>query len=213
MAGITIELRAIPHRNAAITPQMAGITARSLGTSRRITGTAARISRSPARMADITTSAPAHPPRTLTMSLGTLIRAAALVLAAPCLLRAQNSSAPTVPRIDPSIRAVVSGGYWKTDKATGTFRIVETVEGYEELRYRVYVQWLENVGGETRVRLSREIGPLVPEQFSLKDPQLALQDGKWQVIVRAANAPMKQADHSLSFTLGPPGEITPVAAH
>jgi hypothetical protein len=137
------------------------------------------------------------------MSLRSLIRMMAVACALPLTLRAQSP----VPRIDPSVQSVVSGGRWTSGKATGSLRVIEIAEGWENIRYRVFVQWLEDTEDGARVKTSRELGPVVPDQFSLAHPQLVYQAGKWRVDLKAASRPMEQAERPLSFVVGAPGQV------
>jgi hypothetical protein len=114
-------------------------------------------------------------------------------------------------RVDPSVNRVVSGGQWKTRTTGGSYRVVEVTQGWETVRYRVFVQWLEEgedpEGPGDRLKAWRELGALVPHQFSLVDPELSWRDGRWQVTVKAATAPMEQPSQRLTFVLGAPGEV------
>jgi hypothetical protein len=146
---------------------------------------------------------------------------AALVAATPGFAMAQTPAGRPVAvldpseraalRVDPSVNRIVSGGQWKTRTAGGSYRVVEVSQGWETVRYRVFVQWLEEGedpdGPGDRLRAWRELGALVPHQFSLVDPELSWQDGRWRVTVKAAGTPMEQPGQTLTFVLGAPGEV------
>ena len=138
------------------------------------------------------------------MSLRSQIRTIAVVCALPLTLRAQSPA----PRIDPSVQSVVSGGRWTAGKATGSLRVIEIAEGWENVRYRVFVQWLEDTEDGARIRTSRDLGPLVPNQFSLTNPQLVYKAGSWRVDLKAASRPMERPERPLSFVVGAPGQVT-----
>jgi hypothetical protein len=134
--------------------------------------------------------------------------AALLVASAiPRASQAQRAALSVTPRLDPSIVTVVSGGRWTLRQVGGSYRVIGVKEGWEHIRYRLFVQWLEESDGGERVRISREVGPLVPDRYSLTDPTLKFAEGRWRLGVRAASAPMEQPSDSLTFILGTPGEI------
>jgi hypothetical protein len=128
--------------------------------------------------------------------------------------RAMDPSERAAARIDASVNRVVSGGQWKTRTSGGSYRLVEVAQGWENVRYRVFVQWLEEGedpdGPGDRLKAWRELGALVPGQFSLVDPALSWQDGRWQVTVKGASTPMEQPSQTLTFILGAPGEVRAV---
>lgn len=138
------------------------------------------------------------------MLLRSLIYAVILAAVMPIDLSAQSK----LPRIDPIVQTVVSGGRWKSGNGAGSFRVVEIAEGFERVRYRVFIQWLEDTEDGVRIKLSRELGPLVPDQYSLTKPQLVYRGGKWHVDLQAATRPMEQADRALSFVVDAPGQVT-----
>jgi hypothetical protein len=155
-----------------------------------------------------------------------VVAIAALVAAAPGSAMAQTPAGRPVPvrdpseraalRVDPSVNRVVSGGQWKTRAAGGSYRVIEVSQGWETVRYRVFVQWLEEgedpEGPGDRLKAWRELGALVPHQFSLVDPQLFSEGGRWRVTVKAASGPMEQPSQTLTFVLGRPGEVRSIPA-
>ena len=92
-------------------------------------------------------------------------------------------------------------------QASGSYRVIEVKEGWEHVRYRLFVQWLEESEDAERVRVSREVGTLVPDRYSLTEPTLTFVEGRWRVGVNAASSPMETPSEALTFILGAPGEI------
>ena len=62
-----------------------------------------------------------------------------LLIAATLFVALAASAQPTV---SPSIRAVVSGGYWKQSDRVGTYRAIVTCEGWEQVSCQLFVQWV-----------------------------------------------------------------------
>jgi hypothetical protein len=131
---------------------------------------------------------------------------AAFACLVPGLAAAQTDADRAVRDLDIPIATVVSGGSWKTSTTEGTFRLIETSEGWETIRRRVFVQWLEVSQERRRVTVRRtiELQPR-PEVFSMSDPRLVLRNGVWYATVRTASRPLAQPDQEAAFELGGPG--------
>ena len=135
-----------------------------------------------------------------------------------CLLVLFLGAAPLAAQAAPSagslalatnITAVVSGGAWRTGAARGTLRVVELSEGWEAVRHRIVVQWLEEdpARHEVRVRRAVALDSVAPEWFSLASPTLGMRNGRTILSVVAAAAPLERPTVRLSFVVGAPGEI------
>ena len=123
---------------------------------------------------------------------------------------AQDAAADRALQLDPSIAEVVTGGAWgDAAGAHGRYRVVVVAEGWEEVRYRVFLQWLEldSDRRDVRVRVSQDLAILAPNWWSLTSPSLSLHDGKWILSLQAAEMPMQAPDTELRFQLGPPGQV------
>jgi len=138
-----------------------------------------------------------------TPALATMV---GLACAVPGFAAAQTDAHRVVQTLPIPIEEVVSGGSWKTRTAEGTFRLVQTGEGWETVRHRVFVQWLEESQEHRRVTVRRTIELEPPPQvFSVADPQLVSRNGVWYAIVRTASRPLAQFDQEIAFELGAPG--------
>jgi hypothetical protein len=110
-----------------------------------------------------------------------------------------------------AVQNVVSGGWWESDSARGRYRIIEVVEGSEEVRRRVIVQWLtprRSDRGDTvvaAVDLNEKASV-----YGLAGPQIAESGKEWRVTVRSASGPLQQYTDSVRFTLGRPGVATQI---
>jgi hypothetical protein len=122
---------------------------------------------------------------------------------------AQDAAVVSVPRLDPSVTTVVTGGVWAAGNARGVFRLVELAEGWEEIRYRVIVEWLEEdqERHELVIRAVGDLSALAPDQYSLTAPKLSRRRQRWYVTVRAAAGPMWAADRTVIFELAAPGAL------
>ena len=144
------------------------------------------------------------------MRLTNLLVAAAAVALSSTLGAQQATAPPDAPTVDPSVTTVISGGQWiASDSTSGAFRVIVRSEGWEEVRHRVFVEWLEDDAAQRtmRVRATRELGPLAERAWSLEAPQLTHRAGRWYVTVRAAMRPLAQTTRRFAFVIGAPGEI------
>jgi hypothetical protein len=120
----------------------------------------------------------------------------------------QNVGHSQDPSVDPSVEAIVSGGHWRAGDASGSFRLIKVTEGWDELRHRVYLQWLElpTERGATLIRASVELTPLA-EVFSLGAPTLSTRQGHWYVRLGAAARPLTPMLERVTFEIGGPGVV------
>jgi hypothetical protein len=121
----------------------------------------------------------------------------------------QAQSRDTPPALDSRIYEVATGGYWKTGSRAGTFRVVVIAEGFEEIRYRAFLQWLSEPTQTETARLvtTKSISDLADRCFSVLSPTIALEGGKWRLTMKGANVPLKQPNQVLRFELGEPGIV------
>jgi hypothetical protein len=135
--------------------------------------------------------------------------ALAIAVLSTCLAvraaRAQDSSAAA---IHPSIETVVSGGVWAAGAAHGRYRVVVIMEGWETIRRRAVLQWVQETESPDSVETVRAFQDLTDtaNAFSLGDPVLTRRTGRWYVSLRAADKPMAQYSRRVTFKLGPPGK-------
>ena len=114
--------------------------------------------------------------------------------------------------LDERIRRVTSGGSWRSESLAGGFRIIEAMEGWEEVRHRVIVEWVSVPEDREDSVISRyvDLATVAGRWFSLYEPEVTSRDGKTYLTVQAMNAPMGPEKGTLTFELGAPGEIKPV---
>lgn len=141
------------------------------------------------------------------------MRSLTFVLAA-ALLRAGSASAQTdsirPPALPPEVSGVVTGGTWEDHGARGIIRVVIVSEGWEEVRQRAFVQWLEEHPDrhELTVRATRELNGLLVGTWSLSAPTLVSRRHDWVITLQAALAPMAQPSRTVTFRLDGPGRVT-----
>lgn len=123
-----------------------------------------------------------------------------------------QSPRATVPLIDPGVYELMTGGYWKNERQSGTIRVVVLMEGWEAIRHRMFVQWIEerSEAHEARLVATREVADVVSNCYSLVSPSLSLKGGRWILVAKASSAPMKRTSQNISIVLGAPGELTPL---
>jgi hypothetical protein len=71
-----------------------------------------------------------------------LLQSTTLQAGKPNPVGSESASPQAVIEIDPSIRQVSTGGYWREVEESGVYRAVVTAKGNDHLTYFVYVQWL-----------------------------------------------------------------------
>src|SRR5690349_19266139 len=88
----------------------------------------------------------------------------------------EAQSSDTVPQLDPRVYEVATGGQWNAGGQTGSFRVVVLQEGFEEIKYSAFLQWLDEA---TRTRpakvvATQNLGTLAGRCFSLVSPVIGL---------------------------------------
>jgi hypothetical protein len=113
-----------------------------------------------------------------------------------------------MPSLDVGVASVHSGGRWESPGRSGYFRVVEIEEGWEEVRHRVFVQWIEeSPEHRTRsIRAVQEIGTRLGA-WSVSGPQLVRRGAVWYAAVRVADAPIAQPSRTVMVRIGRPGEL------
>ena len=139
--------------------------------------------------------------------LGSII---ALCVAASCTRASEAARhAPDVPDVPLSVEDVASGGRWQSGTSQGSYRVIGFAEGFEEVRHRVVVQWLQDA---TRDRSDSLVNTVDLNErgnvYGLASPAIVQQGSSWIVKVRSARMPMTQYDDSLTFTVGTPGIVS-----
>lgn len=114
-----------------------------------------------------------------------------------------------LPSIDPTIESVITRGQWTAGEATGAFRIIVLAEGWESIRRRVIVQWLEEDQDEQAnvIRAALDLGTILPTAYSISDPIVTRQGTVWQLTVRTSDRPLAQLTGRAVFVLGAPGTV------
>jgi hypothetical protein len=128
---------------------------------------------------------------------------------------AQTPSAPVqVPVVDAAVETVVSGGTWSAGETHGRYRILVVMEGWEEVRHRAYVQWVQESESPHTAEIVRASLDLtsVAKMFGLAEPTVVARAGRWYVIVRGADRRMAEYSRRLTFELGPPGRVRRITA-
>ena len=127
-------------------------------------------------------------------------------MAIPAAAAAQEDS---LPPLAPSIETVLTHGHWTAAGASGAYRVIVLTEGWESVRRRVIVQWLEEDqdAQETVVRATVDLGTILTDAYSVSAPVITKRGTAWQLTVRTSDRPLAQATTPVVFTLGPPGII------
>lgn len=131
---------------------------------------------------------------------------AALLVTFPVLAPAQEDSLPT---LDTRIETVVTRGHWTSGEASGAYRVIVLTEGWESIRRRVIVQWLEEDqdAQETVVRAVVDLGTILTDAYSVSAPVITKEGAAWRLTVRTSQRPYAQMTRPVVFTLGAPGTV------
>jgi hypothetical protein len=87
----------------------------------------------------------------------------------PVTLGAQDPN-----RLDPSVSAVLTGGYWTSAKAAGRFRVIVTSEGWEHVGSEVTIQWLQEDSTSRGLIIARStrVDQITAGIFSIGQPTM-----------------------------------------
>ena len=143
-----------------------------------------------------------------------LLLAAVASLTVPLPARAQEASVPArAPVVDAAVESAVRGGTWSTGSARGRYRILVVMEGWEEVRHRAFLQWVQESASPNSPETIRASVDLteIADMFSVGEPILVARGGRWYAAVRGTDRPMAQYSRRLTFALGPPSEVRLVA--
>ena len=130
-------------------------------------------------------------------------------------LRSQTATSVAAPAVAVGldVTSVQSGGRWEARGRSGYLRVIESAEGWEEVRHHVFVQWIEEPAERRQptIRATLEVGSVLADAWSLTAPQLVQRGESWFVQVHVADAPMAQPRRTATVRIGPPGTLTVVA--
>jgi hypothetical protein len=128
---------------------------------------------------------------------------------------AQSAGTADSLHLGAEVTTVVSGGDWKVRERHGTIRVIELSEGWEEIRYRIVVQWLEMDSERHSIRVVRSVSlnNVAPDWYSLASPSLITRNDHLMLAVKGAREPMQNVESRLMFLIGPPGELRRVPSH
>lgn len=138
------------------------------------------------------------------------------VLAGPARAGAQaeGAAADSVPAVPLEVEAVVSGGRWAAGSASGGYRLLVITEGWEAIRRRAVLEWIQQAEApddsdtiRARVDLTQAAG-----MYSLTQPQIVSRGAKWYVTACAADRPYQQATVPVTLEIGAPGRVRRVPA-
>jgi hypothetical protein len=122
-------------------------------------------------------------------SLSRLLLAVGFVLCAPAVSVAQKSIGFDASKLDPALTSVVTGGYWESGGKRGSIRLLVFNTGWERVRSRLVVQWIEEQPAKERIVIhaSRDVEAIPGEMWALAAPRIELQNRRWYVIVTGAS--------------------------
>lgn len=146
------------------------------------------------------------PTSVMTQLLRTVL---AMLLVVGIALPARAQEVDPLPSIDPTIETIITRGRWTAGEASGSFRVIVLAEGWESIRRRVVVQWLEEDQDEqaTVVRAALDLGTILTSAYSVSDPVVTRQGTAWQLAVRTSTQPLAQPTGRAVFVLGAPGTV------
>jgi hypothetical protein len=128
-------------------------------------------------------------------------------------LVAQRAASDSLPRVPLSVESIETGGRWQMGKSTGYYRAVGFSTGWEEIRHRVFLEWVREP--DTRsldsVIARVELTPLA-DAFGLVNPHLSKRGQTWRLTVKASAAPLADYNRTVVFEIGPPGKVHPLHA-
>ncbi len=111
---------------------------------------------------------------------------------------------------DPSIAQVRTGGFWKTDQAYGTYRVVVRDLGTEHVQSQIFVQWLLYGGSTTGIAVERTIAlnPLCERTLGVAREVVLSKEGDNAVTVLLAFEHSHVGTvNNVKLRLGAPGEV------
>lgn len=140
-----------------------------------------------------------------------------LITAPSSIVVAQAPS--TAAAVDPSVEQVVSGGRWQSHGTSGSYRVVVTRLGWEELRRVAVLEWIAEAplaGSNVRratIRLNERA-----DSYSLASPVIIRRGTSWILRLSAASRPLAPYDRRVEFLLGGPDSVklarpVPTARH
>ena len=111
----------------------------------------------------------------------------------------------TVP---PDVVSIVSGGRWKSDTASGTFRVIVQTGGFEHILSRAQIDWIADP-------TARDNGPSVVASrvaetgsWRLDNPRIFQRAGRWHVEFQALETHFTPALRGRCVVdLGGPGDL------
>lgn len=113
----------------------------------------------------------------------------------------------SVRHLETEVESVISGGTWKFGSAEGTFRLI-VVAANPDHGSRTFVQWMESrTPARIDVRRTVELND-VARVYSLSNPRLSQERGRWLVIVTARTNNPSAPARTLTFELGAPGRAS-----
>jgi hypothetical protein len=121
---------------------------------------------------------------------------------------AQAPDSVDAPAVDLGVESIVSGGVWKTSSAAGRFRAIGVSQGWEEVRHRVILEWIQdpdtNASDSIRARLdlNQALG-----LYGLVEPKLTRRGTLWYLSLRVARRPVSPYSETVVVELGPPGKV------
>src|SRR5262245_38153037 len=105
----------------------------------------------------------------------------------PALLLVLLGSAPGAAEqtmtIAPEVETVVTGGQWKSDKLSGTYRVIVLTGGFEHIVSQVQIDWITAADG--RDNPPRVLSSKIAEtaSWSLFRPRIVKSGGVWRVLL------------------------------
>jgi hypothetical protein len=110
--------------------------------------------------------------------------------------------------LPPEVVYVSSGGWWKTDKLQGTYRVIVRTGGFEHIVSQAQVDWV--TGPTSSEDSSRVVASKIAETGSwrLDNPRFVRRSGKWYVEFQAAESHVVPTPRGTWIVeLGNPGEM------
>ncbi|MFN2567684.1 MAG: hypothetical protein ABR499_22040 [Gemmatimonadaceae bacterium] len=158
------------------------------------------------------------------MKPGLLVAALIACTAAPCSAQsttalgtpAPSAAAPSAAgfdpaKLDPAVRLALSGGRWQSGVQRGTFRLLLLRDGWDQVRNRLVIQWLEEQPAAKRVVVhsSRDVEAVADGAWAIGVPRLELRSGQWYAVV-TGTTDAGRIRRTWRFDLAVPGKLREV---
>jgi len=103
---------------------------------------------------------------------------------------------------------MATGGRWQTEKAAGYYRAVGFSNGWEEIRHRVFLEWIREPDTKSLDSVVARVDLTgLAAAYGLAEPKLIKRGKLWALSVKASATQLTAYKQTIVFELGPPGKV------